>query len=249
MKNPEAKVKRSILFVKGLSIDRIQQDVKRPAGFTLIETLIVITIIILLSTVAVPSFKYLIASQRIQSAAYQMVQDLRTTKEDAILYQQDLNVYFNYNNTPINPLSSTNTNNREYCLETFLKNSLSNPVDHYIPTDSTDSHFRKKILDYHIVISNITSSTNSSVDFGGKNYFVIAFRSGAGDTFRGQANIVTNMENNSSGEKRNVSDSDYADIGTTPIIIELKDIPTGKIFYVRVSATGKISMYGQPNPY
>jgi prepilin-type N-terminal cleavage/methylation domain-containing protein len=218
-------------------------------GFTLIETLIVIVIVIILSAVAIPSFRNMIVSQRLQSVAFQIVQDLRETRENAILYQQDLNIYFNYDNSPVEYLSGTNFNNRQYCFETFLKDPLATPVDHYIPTDSANSHFRKKILSYHIVISNITSNTNSSIAFDGKNYFVIAFRSGAGDTFRGEANIVKNMETNASGEKRVVSDSDYESIGATPVIIELKDVPTGKTFYIRISATGKISMYGQPQPY
>lgn len=218
-------------------------------GFTLIETLIVIVIVIVLSAVAIPSFRNMMASERLQSVAFQIVQDLREAREDAILYQQDLNVYFNYDNGPVDYLSGTNFNNRQYCFETFLKDPLSVPVEHYIPTDSPNQHFKKRVMDYHIVISKITSSTSSSVNFDGKNYFVIAFRSGAGDTFRGEANIVKNMETNASGEKRVVLDANYESIGATPVIIELKDVPTGKTFYIRISATGKISMYGQPQPY
>ena len=219
------------------------------AGFTLIETLIVVAIIIVMAAVAVPSFRNMIVSQRLQSVAFQIVQDLREAREDAILYQQDLNIYFNYNNRPVDYLSGTNFNNRQYCFETFPKNALAIPPEHYIPTDSPNQHFKKRMMDYHIVISKITSSTSSSVNFDGKNYFVIAFRSGAGDTFRGEANIVKNMETNASGEKRVVLDANYESIGATPVIIELKDVPTGKTFYIRISATGKISMYGQPQPY
>ncbi len=222
---------------------------KERAGFTLIETLIVVAIVIIMAAVAVPSFKNMLVSERLQSVAFQMVQDLRQAREDAILYQQDLNIYFNYDNTPVDYLSGINFNNRQYCFETYQEDPLSIPPEHYIPTDSPNQYFKKRVLKYHIIISNITSTTASSVNFGAKNYFVISFRSGAGDTFRGEADIVTNMETDAAGEKRIVSLSDYAGIGTTPVIIELEDVPTGRKFYVRISATGKISMYGQPTPY
>jgi Tfp pilus assembly protein PilE len=217
-------------------------------GFTLFETLIVVAIIIILTAIAMPSFKHLIISQRLQAVAYQIVQDLRETKEDAILYQQDLNVYFSDNNSPIEEHSATNFNNRTYCFETFQKNSLALPPEHYIPTDTPSNHFKKREpIKYNIVISDISSDTSSSIEFDGKKYFVIAFRSGAGDTFRGEANIVTSMNNDASGEKRLVGS--YQDIGDTPVVITLKDVPSGQKFYVRISATGKISMYGSPTPY
>ncbi len=211
------------------------------AGFTLIETLIVIVIIIILTAVAIPSFRHITSSERLQSVAWQIVEDLRETKADAILYQQDLNVYFNYNNSPVNPLNTSNANNREYYCERFLYNPTAIPVEHYIPSDTPSNHFIRRILKYHIIISNISSTTSSAINFSGKNYFTITFRSGAGGSFRGEADIVTSMSNRTVGSIQT--------IGSTPVIITIKDPSTNLKYYIRISATGKISMYGQPQPY
>ncbi len=217
-----------------------------PPGFTLIETLIVIVIVIVLTAIAIPSFKHIISSERLQADSYQIVQDLREVKADAIQYQQDLNVYFDYNNSPIQPLSGTNLNNREYSFEEFLYNSISSPPQHYIPTDSNNSHhFIKRTLKYGIIIKNISSTTSSSIPFSGKKYFTIEFRSGAENTFRGEADIVTSM----SERIVPVPTATYTpSIGSTPVVITLKDPTTGSTFYVRISATGKISMNGAPTP-
>ncbi len=223
-----------------LSGYRTLHEEKR-AGFTLIETLVVIAIIVVLTGIAVPSFRHLTSSERLQSAAYKMVQDLRVAKEDAILYQQDLNVYFNYDNSPVDSKSSTNFNNREYYFETFQYNSLATPPEHYLPGDSISQHFMRRLLDYHIIIKDISSDTSSQISIGGKNYFVITFRSGAGNTFRGECDLVTGMSN------RTVTTTHT--IGSTPVIVTLEDPTTGMKFYVRVSAAGKISMYGSPRPY
>ncbi len=211
------------------------------AGFTLIEVLVVIAIVITLTTVAIPSFRHLTSSERLQAVAYKMVQDLRLAREDAILYQQDLNVYFNYNNSPVDSKSASNFNNREYYFETFQYNSLATPPEHYLPGDSISEHFMRRPLDYHIVIRNISSDISSQISIGGKNYFVITFRSGAGDTFRGECDLVTGMSD------RTVTNTQG--IGATPIVITLEDPSTKIQFYIRISAAGKISMYGSPTPY
>jgi type II secretory pathway pseudopilin PulG len=198
-----------------------------PEGFTLIETLIVVVIIILLSAVGVPSFKHLIASDRLQEVAWQLVQDLRTVKEDAILYQQDLNVYFDFNNSPVEPLNATNKNNRRYLFETFQwgKDQTVQVEDqHYIPTDATSSHFVERTLKYGIVI-------------GGKNYFVLTLRSGAGNTFRGEVDVTSVM----SGRQNTTPTI----IGLNKLVIKLKDT-NDSVFYVIVDGVGNISMYGSP---
>ena len=221
------------------SNNKSQQGSKLPAGFTLVETIIVIAIVIIISAIAVPSFKHLIISDRLQSVAWQMVQDLRETREDAILYQQDLNVYFDYDNDPSvkpHPHSATDFTKREYFFETFQYDSLT--ASHYIPTDSLDTHFSERVLKYGIVISNISSTTTSSIDFSGKHYFVLTFRCGDKGAFRGEANIVTSMTG------RN-NDPPSA-IGSTPIVITLEDVPSGQKFYVIIKSTGGVSMNGSP---
>ena len=234
------------------SNNKSQQGSKLPAGFTLIETIIVITIVIILSAIAVPSFKHLIISDRLQSVAWQMVQDLRETREDAILYQQDLNVYFNYDSsaTP-KPHSATDFTNREYFFETFQWGEDQNPqtvdVEHYIPTDTPCNHFHKRVLKYGIVISDIFPPSASSIDFDGTNYFVVTFRSGAGNTFRGEADIIKSMVIGASGEKRKVGS--YQSIGSSSspyVVITLEDVPSGQKFYVIIKSTGEVSMNGSP---
>jgi len=88
-----------------MKFDRIKlatlSSSKRKKGFTLIEILIVIAIVIIMAGASVPYLNDFITSQRLQSVAWQLVQDLRTVREDAILYQQDLRVYF-----CVNPASS-----------------------------------------------------------------------------------------------------------------------------------------------
>jgi len=216
-----------------------QREKKSPAGFTLIETLIVIAIVILLTGVGVPSFKHLIASNRLQEVAWQMVQDLRTVKEDAILYQQDLNVYFDFNNLPVEPTNASNKNNRSYLFETFQYNNLATPLpEHYIPTDSQDSHFTERVLKYGIVIDSITSDTASSIAFGVKNYFVLTFRSGAGSTFRGEIDVISSMSGRTNPTNPTI-------INEKKLVIKLKDT-NNSVFYVIVDGVGNISMYGSP---
>jgi prepilin-type N-terminal cleavage/methylation domain-containing protein len=144
-------------------------------GFTLIETLIVVVIIILLSVVAVPSFKHLIASDRLQEVAWQMVQDLRTVKEDAILYQQDLRVYFCHD-----PPKDRNF----YLFEMFQKDPLHNA--HYNPGDIPDGkHFIKRELKYNLTFD----SHGPFSEYGyvnGKEYYCLTFYCGKDSHFRGQ---------------------------------------------------------------
>jgi hypothetical protein len=198
-----------------------------------------------MSGISMPYALSFISSQRLQEVSWQIVQDLKSVKEDAILYQQDLNVYVNYDNSPVEPANAANKNNREYLFETFQwgKDQTSQVDDqHYNPTDTQNSHFVERVLKYNIVIDSIVSGTSSSIEIptGGKHYFVICFRSGAGSTFRGEGDLVTAMSSSSRGNLTS------GIIDASKVAMKLRDPSTNRVFYVIVEGAGKVSMYGSP---
>jgi len=152
------------------------------SGFTLIETLVVIVIVLTLSAAAMPSLKHLIISERLQSVSYGIVRDMREVREDAILYQQNLRMYF-----CVDPRSARNF----YMFETFQKDPLNRT--HYTPGDVPDGkHFVKRILEYNIFFG----PHHPFKEFGwinGKQYYYLEFFSGAGNHFRGQPNAMDHI--------------------------------------------------------
>jgi prepilin-type N-terminal cleavage/methylation domain-containing protein len=206
-------------------------------GFTLIELGVVLVIVLVLSAIAVPSAQSFIATQRLQEVSWQLVQDLKLAKEDAILYQQDLNVYLNYNNSPVEPTNAANTNNRSYWFETYVSDLVTK--SHYIPTDAATGHFTGRVLKYNIIIDSITAGASSiEIPAGGKNYFVVCFRSGAGSSFRGEGDWVTAMTGH--------LNSTLSMIDSSKVTVKLRDPSTNRSYYVIVDGTGKISMSGSP---
>jgi hypothetical protein len=199
-----------------------------------------------MSGISVPYLRDYISSQRLQEVAWSMVQDLRTVKEDAILYQQDLNVYINFDSSKtialgtVQPFNPANKDNRSYRFETFQHDSLASPPEHYIPSDTTDSHFTERVLKYGVVINSISSGTSSSITFSSKNYFVICFRSGAGSTFRGEGDVVAAMTGRANTSQTIIDNS--------KLVIKLEDSSTNKYFYVIVDGAGNITMNGSPPP-
>ncbi len=159
---------------------QIKGDVRN--GFTLIETLVVVAIVLTLSAAAMPSLKHLIISERLQSVSYGIVQDMREVREDAILYQQNLRMYF-----CVDPRSARNF----YMFETFQKDPLNGT--HYTPGDAPDGrHFVKRALKYNIFFG----PHHPFQEFGwinGKQYYYLEFFSGAGNYFRGEPNAMDHI--------------------------------------------------------
>ncbi len=192
---------------------------KRKEGFTLIELLIVIAIVIIMAGVSVPYMNDFITSQRLQSVAWQMVQDLRTVREDAILYQQDLRVYF-----CVNPASSRTF----YLYETYQKNPLATVEEskHYNPGDTPDGkHFIKRDLGYKMQFTDKFATQNPFNLHGTVNskvYYYLTFYCGSGGHFRGQPSV------------------------TTTSAIEITDPNTHKVIYVIIDSVGKVQMTFTP---
>ncbi len=159
---------------------KIKRDVRN--GFTLIETLVVVAIVLTLSAAAMPSLKHLIISERLQSVSYGIVQDMREVREDAILYQQNLRMYF-----CVDPREARNF----YMFETFQKDPLNGT--HYTPGDAPDGrHFVKRTLKYNIFFG----PHHPFQEFGwinGKQYYYLEFFSGAGNHFRGEPNAMDHI--------------------------------------------------------
>lgn len=198
-------------------------------GFTLLELVIVIAVAILLAGVGTFSMWRVLESQRLQYVASVFVQNLDEAKESAIAYQQDVNVYIPYGNE----------DNSMYYYEIIPKDIGTLPVQHYVPGDSPNSYFKVVPMEYKIEVHDIEGSPSSSITINEKKYFVICFRSGAGDTFRGEADVVTDMDGRADKTIQQI---------TTPIAIELQD-PKGHPFWIRILVSGKVSAYGSKKPY
>ncbi|BAL81451.1 prepilin-type N-terminal cleavage/methylation domain-containing protein [Caldisericum exile] len=160
-------------------------------GFTFIELSVVIVIVLILLGISIPYLNSFIVSRELEEVSWQLVQDLKLVRESAILYQQDLRVYF-----CTNPSSSRNF----YMFETFLKDPL-NGV-HYNPNDIPDGiHFVRRDLKYNFKFT----AHKPFKELGwinGKEYYYLQFYCGKDDHFRGQPNSFDTIEiTNSTGTK------------------------------------------------
>jgi len=155
----------------------------RSRGFTLIELIIVVGVVIILAAAAVPSFGSTLARMRIQSNASQMVQDLQLVRDSAITYQQDLYVYV---------CTSVASGKTAYYYELFQKNptNVTEASRHYTPADTPVSRkFVRKDLQYGMTFGTPVHGLTTNV--AGKGYLVLAYSCGKDSYFRGQPAVVS----------------------------------------------------------
>ena len=195
----------------------------RARGFSLIELMIVVAVMIVLAGMAVPAFGATLARSRIQTNASQMVQDLRLVRDSAISYQQDLYVYV---------CTSPASGRTVYYYELFQKDPL-NEI-HYTPSDAPVSgQFVQKTALYGmgfglpVQSGSAYSFTAATVD--GKEYLVLAFCCGKGSYFRGEPVVVSDT-----------SVPTYIAFSSA-IGIPVVDAANSRTWYVTISPAGRAS--------
>lgn len=68
---------------------------KRESGFTLIEMMIVIAVLAIMATIAIPSFMSLMPGMRLNGAARQIMGDLMAARMNAVKQNNEVRVFFN----------------------------------------------------------------------------------------------------------------------------------------------------------
>lgn len=156
-------------------------------GFTLIELIVVVAIVLILAGAAVPNILGSIQRGRVQTAALQVGQDLRLVRENAILYQADLYFYVSsetganmrywYEQLPLLESNGLPAADRSITTNRYLP-----PVDGAASPDS--SRFIQGTLPFNMHVVSVSSSVSSytSVAYNGHAYYEICFRSGKDDS-------------------------------------------------------------------
>ncbi|MHB8107582.1 MAG: pilus assembly FimT family protein [Candidatus Cryosericum sp.] len=195
----------------------------RGRGFSLIELIIVVAVIIILAGMAVPAFGSALARSRIQSNAAQVFQDLRLVRDSAIAYQQDLYVYV---------CTSPASGRTVYYYELFQKDPL-NKI-HYTPADGPVSgQFVQKTalygMGFGLPVQSGAAYSFTAATIGGKGYLVLAFCCGKGNYFRGEPVVVSDT-----------SVPTYVAFSSS-IGIPVVDTANSRTWYVTVSPAGRAS--------
>lgn len=195
----------------------------RARGFSLIELMIVVAVMIVLAGMAVPIFGTSLARSRIQTNAAQMVQDLRLVRDSAIGYQQDLYVYI---------CTSPASDRTVYYYELFQKDPLTKV--HYTPADAPVSgQFVQKValygMGYGLPVQSGAAYSFTAATVDGKEYLVLAYCCGKGNYFRGEPVIVSDT-----------SAPTYVAFSSS-IGIPVVDAANSRTWYVTVSPAGRTS--------
>ena len=194
----------------------------RARGFSLIELIVVVAVMIILAGMAVPAFGTTLARMRIQTNASQMVQDLRLVRDNAITYQQDLYVY----------IRTSPASGPMVCYYELFQKDPTNVTEaskHYTPADTPVSgKFVRKVLLYGMSFGQPVQSESAYSFTAANGYLVLAYCCGKGSNFRGQPVVVNDTV---------TSPPPYTPF-STPIGIAIVG-STSRTWYVTISPAGQ----------
>jgi len=196
----------------------------RRKGFTLLELVVVMAVVIIMTGIAVPAFGHAMTTSRMQAAAYQLAGDLKLMRENAILYQADLTMYF-----CTNPAAARTF----YCFELLprLDSTTGLPRDylHYSPPNAgvawpDPGRFLRRDFPYAVKLAfppSFTQPQGGAITIDSRTYYQVTFYCGSGGHFRGQP----------------------SSLGGTVALVD----QTGKRnWYVIVDSVGRVRVSAQP---
>lgn len=194
-------------------------------GFTLIELMIVMAVIIVLAGMAVPAFGSTMARSRLQSNASQMVQDLALVRDTAITYQQDLYMY-----VCTSPASDATVYYYELCQKDVVIKT------HYTPEDSPVSGaFVRRELQYGMHFGAPVHGTLVTA-FDPATYLVLVYCCGKDSYFRGQPGLV-------SDSLAPPYTTFAGSVGVPAVVIPIVDA-SSRTWYVTIGPAGRASSVG-----
>lgn len=159
------------------------------SGFTLVELVVVVAIVLVLAGGAMPAIQESIERGRVQTAALQLAQDLRLVRENAIVYQSDLYFYVATDTTAntwyaYEQMAHLGSNGLPDGNQTWNSDGSYTEGNHTVPPADgaawpDAARFVRKSLPFNMHVLSVTSSAAlNPVLHNGRSYYEIRFRSG-----------------------------------------------------------------------
>jgi len=137
---------------------------KRQSGFTLIEMMIVIGVLTIMASIAIPSFMSLLPGMRLNGAARQVMGDLMAARMKAVKQNNRFRVFFN--NPGTNEYTILDDDNNNNSADTGEATTAKNIQDNYHDvtfSSSTNPIFYPRGTAYGTTVTVTNSSGSKDV--------------------------------------------------------------------------------------